>query len=80
MAEAYEKIKHQQNREWYRLALDHGRKFASWFEVKQGTPQYNSWLEYFGRLGWIPVALKEIERSKEKSWTAPCEWPSSLGR
>lgn len=66
-------------REWFRMAADHGKLNDSWFIVRLGTPELNAWRDYFDRLGWVPYTLlRTIEQNKEKSWTAPCQWPDLL--
>lgn len=101
MAEAYEQIKDPNKRAWFKLALEHGQRNKSFIEIKPGSEQWAMWLQYFGRLGWMPHTLdlaiknneferrahdENIRRGKTekppqfKTWTAPCEWPSSLGR
>lgn len=78
LAKIIDKIGNPRAREWLRLAFDHASKMDSFIEVKPDTQQYQSWLSYFQRIGWMPAPFKNIEFSKSKSWTAPCEWPSEL--
>ena len=77
--EVWEKISDIGEKEWFKLALEHGRKFKSWTDIRMGTPHHYAWLDYFeDKLGWTPITLLKIAKNKEQSWTAPCAWPTDL--
>lgn len=71
-------IKNPIAQRWFEMATAHGARHDSFAMIKQGTPQYERWMNYFHRLGWVPFTLRMIHMNQEQSWTAPCEWPEGL--
>lgn len=61
--------------EWFAKAKSHGQKFDSWTQIALGSEQHKAWIMYFHDIGAMPVTLRDIEQLREKTWTAPCEWP-----
>lgn len=65
-------------RDWFKQAIDHGRRHDSFAAIHFGSEEHKAWLAYFGLLGWVPYTLENITRNKEQAWTAPCLWPETL--
>lgn len=60
---------------WLKAALAFGQKNQGWHIVSHGSEEYNSWAEYFAKLGWTPWAFQRVARDQSAKWTAPCQWP-----
>jgi hypothetical protein len=74
--EAFDRIADPKKREWFRMATNHSGLHASWCEIHHGGEPHKAWVGYFLEMGWSPVTFRMITR--DKTWTAPCEWPADL--
>jgi len=44
--------------------------------IKQGTPEWSAWGAYLiDRVGYLPVAMKMVEKGQLESATMPAQWP-----
>ena len=69
-----------QTQQWNQMALEHGQKNKTWFQISRDSPERGVWGAYFQRLGWEPWAFKRLrmEGAPTAVWTAPCKLPEWL--
>lgn len=61
---------------WQKAAIECGQRLGSFFAVAYGSPEWESWCDYFRNIGYMPIMFRKMEDRDQ--WTAPTRWPSML--
>src|SRR5262249_14168011 len=61
---------------WLTAALEWGKRNNSWFSVRYGSLEWESWRDYFEGIGYMPGLFRSM--NWDGAWTAPAQWASQL--